>query len=381
MLNPTEGYVVPGSQLDDNRFVGRMRAAQLLKIADDPRITEDKRQRASSQQLENLFQMRKEVQRLFEGAKAKNVVPYAAYIIAVHEGQDGMVPPLILYCEDSLPVEQQENGTGFLQIPWDAQLVAIDGETQLAGRFEAGNLKPETKSNFVPVIICHGRALEWARQVFHDLNLLSVRPNAAVGIGMDQRDALTQITRAVENGVPFFRGRVSKVRRQLRRSDTEVITITTLRGACVTLSEGIAGVKYGARPVPISGDRASTVRSAALLWLGTLATELDQAIEARDQTLLSAPAVMAALGALGNPLVDITGNSKRQAEAQRLMSSIKHVNWDRGPHWHGIAGKVTERGRLAIGGSKETAYAIHAALTDPNSPGYGAVRKKSTAAA
>ena len=38
MLNPTEGYVVAGVKIDENTFVGRMRAAQLLKIAEDPRI-------------------------------------------------------------------------------------------------------------------------------------------------------------------------------------------------------------------------------------------------------------------------------------------------------------------------------------------------------
>ena len=33
---------------------------------------------------------------------------------------------------------------GFIQIPWEQRLVAIDGETQLAARYEAANIDPET---------------------------------------------------------------------------------------------------------------------------------------------------------------------------------------------------------------------------------------------
>ena len=43
---------------------------------------------------------------------------------------------------------------------------------------------------------------------------------------MDARDPLTRITRELERKVPFFHGRVNKVRRQLRSADTDVVTIT-----------------------------------------------------------------------------------------------------------------------------------------------------------
>ena len=127
----------------------------------------------------------------------------------------------------------------FVQVPYDKRLVAIDGETQLAARFEAANRIPETKSEFVAVYICHGRDKQWARQCFHDLNVLGVRPNAALSIGMDARDPLTRVAREVERRVPFFRNRVNKARRQLASHEADVVTITALRGACITLSEGM----------------------------------------------------------------------------------------------------------------------------------------------
>jgi DNA sulfur modification protein DndB len=130
-------------------------------------------------------------------------------------------------------------------VPWDVQLVAIDGETQLAARFEAANIDGDTKKDFVPIVLCHGRPIQWARQVFYDLNLLAVRPNAAIGLAMDDRDPITHVARQVEQKVSFFKGRVNTVRRQLRASDDHVLTITALRNACVTLAKGIGGVQHG----------------------------------------------------------------------------------------------------------------------------------------
>jgi DGQHR domain-containing protein len=380
MLNPTEGYVVAGVHVDERTFVGRMRAAQLLKVAEDPRAAEDARKRIGNERLEDLHRIRLEVQRLFEGAKSKNVVPYTAYIVALHEGQEGMTPPIILYSKEKLPAIEGKDGAEFVQIPWDAQLVAIDGETQLAARIDAANLKPETKNEFVPVVICHDRSLEWARQVFHDLNLLSVRPNAAVGIGMDSRDVLTRVARVLEETLPFFKGRINKVRRQLRRSDKEIVTITALRGACVTFAEGISGVRYGAKPVSYPRQQFAALSNGALEWFGGVARALGTAIEDRDRTIASSPAVLAAIGAVGHELLEIGDPGERAHELNRRIEDLKGVNWDRGVHWEGIAGKVNPKGSFSVGGSKETAYAIYTALTDPESPGYKRVHRASAAA-
>src|SRR6266446_6242911 len=156
-LRPTDGHIVAGVVIDEYRFLGRMRASQLFQVAMDPRRTEDLRQLEGNTQLESVRRIRMEVQRLFEGAKAKNVEPYAQYVVNVHDGADGMAPPIILFTEKTLKVCEDQAGAGSIQIPWDIQRVAIDGETQLAARFEAQNIKEETKNDFVPIVICHGR--------------------------------------------------------------------------------------------------------------------------------------------------------------------------------------------------------------------------------
>ena len=51
----------------------------------------------------------------------------------------------------------------------------------------------------------------------------------------------------------------------------------------------------------------------------------------------------------------------------------------KGKTWEGIAGKFSPRGRFSVGGSKETAYAVYAALADRSSDGYDRVRTAAAA--
>jgi len=326
------------------------------------------------------FTIREEVQRLFEGAKKKNVPAYAEYVVALAEGEDGITPPITLYSSELLKVDQKEDGTAFIQVPWDERLTAIDGETQLAARHEAANTNLETKKVFIPVYLAHGKDQTWARQCFHDLNTLGVKPSAALSLGMDARDPITKVCRAVENEVPFLKGRVNKVRRQLRSSDPEITTIAALRGACVTLAKGINGVQFGARPAQVDESQLPKIKATAVEWFKAITSTFGPILEDRENNLLSAPAVWAAIGAVGHELSLIDGRTQVD-RCRELLASLQKVNWTRGKAWEGIAGKFTPKGAFSLGEPKETAYAIYAALTNPDSEGYTRIRKAEAVAA
>jgi DNA sulfur modification protein DndB len=380
-LNPTEGHIIAGAKIDSHRFVGRVKAAQLFQLAPDPRDSENKKKVDASKHLQDMLDIREEVQRLFEGQKKKNVESYAQYIADLSEGAEGITPPITLFTDSQLELEESVDGTCHIQIPWGEQLVAIDGETQLAARHEAANIRPETKQEFVAVYMCFGRDRLWARQAFHDLNTLGVRPNAALSIGMDARDPLTGVSREVERRVPFFKDRVNKVRRQLRATDTDVVTITGLRGACVTFAKGINGVQFGSRPVAFEAGSVKQLTEAAVSWFEAVADAIGPSIEDREKKLASTPAVLAAIGALGNPLASIIDSSERRARALQIAATLSNVNWERSKRWEGIAGKFTPKGAFSVGGAKETAYAVYSALSDPNDLGYTRIRSQLQAAA
>ena len=239
------------------------------------------------------------------------------------------------------------------------------------------NLEPATKQEFVPLYICHGRDKQWARQSFHDLNTLGVKPNAALAIGMDARDPITRVCKRLERDLPFFAGRVNKVRRQLRGADVDVVTISALRGACVTLAKGINGVQYGARPVPIDETEVPAIEGAALDYFAAVAEAIGPAIENRAHNIASAPTVLAAIGAMGHELVALGDGAERKARAAELAAQLKAVNWQRAANWDGIAGKMSvNKGVLSVGGAKETAYAVYSALSDSTSAGYNRVRSE-----
>ncbi len=63
-----------------------------------------------------------------------------------------------------------------------------------------------------------------------------------------------------------------------------------------------------------------------------------------------------------------------EVRRQELLGKLCSVKWDKDQQWEGIAGKFTPKGRFSLGGSKETAYAVYAALTDPPTEGYARAR-------
>lgn len=380
-LNPTKGPMLPGVRINDQMSLCSLPANLLFQLTLDPRDAEDKKKVAASKDLQELAELREDVQRLFDNQKRKNVPHYADYICGLHQGSDGMTPPIILYSENSLLSAYDDSGLGYLQVPWGVHLIAIDGETQLASRHEAKNMMPSTSEENVAVVVVHGFNKNWARQSFHDLNVLGVKPNTALGIGMDSRDPLTRVARDVETHVPFLRGRVNKSRRQLRTSDTDLMTITSLRGACITLAEGISGVKYGAKPVIVSDSKLPRINEVAKEWFTALTDAFGPAMEDRENKLASAPSVLSALGAGGHKLINIDDPTARNHQIKILIDGLRDVDWRRAKHWEGIAGKYTPKGAFSVGGSKETAYAVYDALFDTTSSSYNIIRNKAAAAA
>jgi DGQHR domain-containing protein len=373
-MSPIDGIPVQGNlKVEGHEFVAAIPSAQLLKITRDPRDSEDSKLRAGSPELQDLFKLREEAQRMFKGAKEKNVDSYARYIVNLQNGSDGITPQIVLFTREKLEYDPPGSMWGTLYLPWDVEWVAIDGETQLAARFEAAKINPNTRKQQVDVKFCYDRPLEWAKQAFHDLNLLSVRPNAATAIAMDMRDPLTSVTRDVAK-LPFFNGRVASSR-QLKKNDTGICTLSVLRTAVVCFSEGIGGLQYGNKPVPVTADRIPLVKAAALEYFEALTNKLGPTMEQRNDMVAASPAVMAALGAMGHKAAAVTEQPPRQAEISAALKLLDGVDWRRGQKWDGIAGKLRPDGVFSTaGGAKDSGHACYSALADSSSSHYTTIR-------
>ncbi len=376
----TQGIPLKGNSKTNNQFVTAMEGTQLLALTTDPRLTENAKARESHVGLEKLAVLRGQLQRAFAGAKAKNVAEYAKYIVAIDEGLPGITPQIVLYTADPLTVNDDT-----LFLPWGTELVAIDGETQLAARFEAIRTKPSTAKQIVDVRICHGLSIEEARKAFHDLNSLAVRVNSSTALAMDTQDALTAVTRNIAE-MPFFKGRVSSGR-QLGKKDTAIVTFAGLRAAVVSFYEGTLGFQHANKPVRVPDARDFELLDAAAKdWFELLSAQIGPVMEKRTETVAAAPSILAALGALGNRAAKIEDRGERLEIMNSLVQNLDGIDWKRGTNWEGLAGhmrpaKRTKSGKtvpatFSTGGSgiKDSGMAALAAIYDHNSPAFFRVR-------
>lgn len=380
-FDPAEGVPVPMLEVDDHTAVITLTVGHLLQAVPDPIAAEQPARIAEDATLKAYGELRSEVQRLVEGAKKKNAVSYGDYLADGYRGEHPWVtPPITLFHEELLKTVDFGAGSHALLLPHGSFLTAIDGETQrLAWRY-ATQIEPALTRRKIAAVVHHGIPVRSARQFFHDLNTLEVKPNAAVAISMDDRDPATQIARAVMERVPQLKGRVNLRRRQLRAKDTDVLTISGLRTGIVTTILGEAGLQVGSRPItlPEGVDVDDIMEPVVEIW-GAIVNQLEEELEPeeRPNVVVSAPSILAGIGVLANKAMPRPPRRDQTAiTINELIDRLEEVNWDRsfehndgtlGSVWVNVAGKFTPSERFSIGGPKEVGHAVAAALEDPKS--------------
>lgn len=378
--DPSEGQPLPVLTIDEHTCVAVITVGHLLQVVPDPIASEKPERVAEDARLRQYGELRGEVQRLVEGAKAKNAKGYGQYIVEGFRGErPAITPPITLYHPAQLKVITLAPGVTAVLIPYGDFLTAIDGETQRIGLGYAASEVPALLHKRVAVIIHHGKDEREARQGFYDLNTREVKPNAAVAISMDSMDPATKITRTVADQVDVIRGRVNMRRRQLRRKDEELVTVSGLRTAIVTTLLGEPGLQIGSRPVQLPEDiELERVEAAVVeVWaaiLEELEDELDP--ERRPDVVVSAPAILAGLGVLAHQAMPspLRREGTVQLTVDEVLERLEGILWDRqfdapdgspSSPWDGVAGKFTPGGRFSIGGPKEVGYTVAKALRDP----------------
>ena len=381
---PSDATAIPCVVIDPHRILARMKLSTLVRLTSDPRKTEKEKERMNDYRLQQAYSMRRIVQREFKGIKIRNVPKFAEYLQRLQNREiNGLAPAIKLYCPGTVVVNEEPDGRAMAYISLDEELVAYDGETQLAAWFALlASSGSGIRDTAIPVDISFAQELDWARQVWHDVNVYGSKPSAALSLSMDARDPINRIADQLEKEIPFYTGQVNKMKRQVKPGEG-YFTLTTFRGGCVTLVKGISGIAFGMKPVPgIDTEELEIVGQVANEFFTAVAATIGEALQS-PKMLANSPAVFPAIGAMGHDLLKVRESTVRAAKIRGIMNSLAEVNWVKGHHWNGIAGKITTktdevtgmtRSRFALGGPKEVSYNVFKALSDPKSPGYAQIR-------
>ncbi len=381
-LDLSAGTYVKGIPLNPTTFMAVAPFQQLRVITRDPDVLQPNSKRGSDDpDIVGERQIHELIQRALAGSKKSNVPNYQSYIEGVVTGSRlGVLPPMHLWSEQELAVVAPGGSTVYLLVPNGEHLLAIDGETQLTAHHALGRAEavdPEVKKAHrqwpLAAVIHHGVTTSNARQYFHDLNVLAVRPNASLSLGMNTQDPIMGIVDDVTAASEILTKRVERLARQLPRKSDKVVTLTNLRQMVITIAKGISGIQYGARPMPTEGVNLDELRAVARTWIPEYFAAFPVEITSRETSLAGSGPVLAAVGALGQRLLTTPAEDRATVRAQ-LLDGLRSVDWTKGDRWNGIAGGYTASGVFSVKGTKEVAYAVHNALSDPQSPAYAQVR-------
>jgi DNA-sulfur modification-associated len=379
-LDLSAGQYVKGILLAPTIFIASTNFKQLKTITRNPVLLQPGARRGpwDADELEAEADIHALIQRALSGNKKSNVSPYRAYIEDVVMGKAGVLPPMHLWSPNAITIARHGTQT-YALVPNGEHLLAIDGETQLTahwtldGSASSPELRDAHRDFPLAAIIHHGIDHTVARQYFHDLNVLAVRPNTSLGLSMDTKDPIMRLVSDLETKVPFLLERVEKMARQLPKHSNKVVTLQSLRQMVVNVAKGISGVQYGARPAPVDEIDLNDLKQVATSWVGAYMNTFEREIADRETYLAGAGPVLAAVGAMGQTLL-LSAPDQRPATQERLLDSLRQVDWKKGDHWIGIAGAPTSTGVFSVKGTKEVAYAVFNALTDPDNGSYARIR-------
>ncbi|MER7959116.1 DNA sulfur modification protein DndB [Streptomyces sp. NPDC096030] len=389
-------------ELGPNRALTTMPWGVLSRIVPDPRKAENPhaRRHLSAREMRQV-DARNDVQRKIKSTKkAENAKAYARYLAEAIKGEREerwATPPFALWLEDGLDIVQARSFFGtdkVAYLPYEAIGVLVDAETQHLAHWllyddpvAFGLTAAQVSGRIVGVELYHGIDIVAARQTFHDRNLLGVVPNKNVALAADSMNVATniattllkevQVINPVSGTLVPLKEMVSAGQRQLKASDPEWMTLSTLRSFVVAAVFGKAGFEKTSGSIadlPAGCDRQAALREIADA-LTRIFAAFGPAFRARTSTVIASPAVFAALGAVVHRAMSWSDPAD-SLTIDDVMKLLADVRWERDPkYWEGTAGRLTSSGSFSLaGGVKDNASKITAALSEAQSPRYLAVR-------
>ena len=177
---------------------------------------------------------------------------------------------------------------------------------------------------------------------------------------------------------------VSVNKRQLGGRDVEWMTLSTLRSFVVTFLFGRSGFELTSAAInpdrmPQRADTGRRVteeeaREETLRLGRVLFPKFQHLFSRRRETVIGAPAVLAAIGAVAHRSASWSKEPRRTIDD--FMALLTPVIWEKSPKaWDGVAGKITPTGNLSLaGGVKDNGSKTATALEDSTAESFGQIR-------
>ncbi|MFD7709727.1 DNA sulfur modification protein DndB [Streptomyces sp. NPDC059786] len=376
----------------EDAVIGTLSVPALVQLVPSPRGEEDaKKLKNASGLVRRHAELRATVQRTLKSSqKGRNVGPYAEYIADGLKGELGAAwstPPITMWHAGPLAGVSDElvpgSGLRTLTIAPGTMVIAIDGETQTTAWHDLyddpeayGLTYAELAQVRIPFELYVDLAPADARQIFYDRNVQGVAVAKNLAMSMDQRDFGTRLAHRIADSVKVdvdgkrvtFSQLVNASKRQVSRSDREVLTLSALRALVVTAIYGRAGLSRSAETVHEDELPAGTPPEQVEAVVVPLIARLISGHFAQfaNRSALTAPAVLAGVGIA---LHEVTPWSDPASvlDAEGLDRLLADVRWEReAAYWDGVAAKAGASGRLNFsGGVKDSGGRVADALLYP----------------
>jgi len=175
------------------------------------------------------------VQRVLNRARIREISDY------ILNNPDSYVLPALVVSIDSEVIFEPLSGQdrlGLLRAPMEARFIINDGQHRRAAIIEALDQRPELGHDTIPILFFRDIGLEYAQQMFADLNRHAIRPSRSQGLLYDHRHAKSQLARLVITKSAVFRNIVDMEKSSLAKRSRKLFTLSAFHNACADLIEG-----------------------------------------------------------------------------------------------------------------------------------------------
>jgi DNA sulfur modification protein DndB len=228
---------------------------------------------------------------------------------------------------------------GILSVPLDMEFLVNDGQHRKAAIEKALEQNAMLGSQTISVVLFPEEGLERNQQMFSDLNRTVQKTSRSLDILYDHRDPMNQITLAVADSVPVFRGRVEKDAVSLAVKSPKFVTLSALYDANTRLLNRVAEAD-----VDQDGDLISEATELAAGYWDAVTNHIEQwrlvrdgdlkPSEARAEYVHAHAVAFWALGSVGRELLRAY---PRAQDWEARLAHLGEIDWRKtNREWQGI---------------------------------------------